>query len=55
MQNARQQELANFCANLRGKTWRVAVVWFLLHGSCVLFENDPEGVDCDLSQVGAVL
>ena len=55
MQNARQQELANFCANLRGKTWRVAVVWFLLHGSRVLFENDPEGVDGDLSQVGAVL
>ena len=55
VQNARQQELTNFGANLRGKNWRVAVVWFLLHGSRVLFDNDPEGVDGDLSQVGAVL
>ena len=27
----------------------------MLYGSRVLFENDPEGVNGDLSQVGAVL
>ena len=27
----------------------------MLYGSRVLFENDPEGVNGDMSQVGAVL
>ena len=51
VQNARQQELVNFGAR---ESWRVAV-WLLLYGSRVLFENDPEGVNGDLSQVDAVL
>ena len=53
-QNARQQELVNLGANYRGESWRVAV-GLLLHGRRVLFEDDPKGVNGDVSQVGAVL
>ena len=51
---ARQQELVNLGANFRGENLRVAL-GLLLHGCRVLFEDDPKGVNGDVSQVGAVL
>ena len=44
----------NLGANFRGENWRVAV-GLLLHWCRVLFEDDPKGVNGDVSQVGAVL
>ena len=40
----------NFC----GENWRVAV-GLMLHGCRVLFEDDPKGVNDDVSQIGAVV